>query len=120
MSAPRRDLEKERHYFETAASGAGASSFADLARARLEVGERLYGDRWATLGIDRLLVELAEEALDLGAWGALALQALPFEPLIHSTTQLLIARSIHEAIDAGAIAHVAIVRALANLGEDLR
>jgi hypothetical protein len=65
----------ERRWLEDAAAVV-PSGFVQHARERLEMGEALYGDRWASAGIRQLLAELRTEAADLGAWSALTLQAL--------------------------------------------
>lgn len=45
-------------------------------QARLDLGDRLYGDRWAVTPLDHLIGELIEEALDLTCWAVLAEQRL--------------------------------------------
>lgn len=47
-------------------------SFTEAVMERLEMGERLYGDAWASRSVDDLAREAQEEALDLAAWTLLA------------------------------------------------
>jgi len=108
-----RDRYRERRWLESVVTNV-PSKFAAHARERLEMGEGLYGARWATMGIARLLDELAEEAVDLGAWSALALQALDGEDLAPSLRDEIVAQ-LRAAACAGAQAHAAVeagVRAL--------
>lgn len=41
---------------------------------RLIMGDDLYGNRWASMTLPRLLKEICEEGLDLGSWTALTAQ----------------------------------------------
>jgi len=104
-----RDPESERHWLENAELLAGPSGFVEHVTRRLALGGSAYGNRWTELGLRRLLVELSEEAADLGAWGVLALQALEREPAADNDA---IARMVQRAILAGARAHVALTHAL--------
>ena len=72
-----RDQQREQTFLRDAARGHEA--FVQHATARLDAGEEPYGDSWAWIGIGRHVRELAEEAADLGAWAALADQALDRE-----------------------------------------
>lgn len=107
---PRRDRHRERAWLDRAERSAGASGFAAHARRRLEMGERCYGDRWATVGLPVLLRELAEEAADLGAWSVLAAQALDGVPLDHSGREA-VAGLLADAAEHGGRAHAAIAAA---------
>lgn len=69
-----RDLEREASFLSTAAGDHAA--FVEHVAARLQLGEREYGDAWATRDLRELLGELLEEAADLGAWAVLAEQRL--------------------------------------------
>jgi len=74
MTAPPRDRDHEGVFLGRAA--AGHTPFAVQASERLERGEMLFGDGWRERGIAELVRELLEEAADIGAWGALADQAV--------------------------------------------
>jgi len=78
-----RDRRYEAAFLAVAARahGQAGAGWARHAAVRLEAGEDAYGERWTTLGTEALLDELAEGAADLGAWGALARQALDLEPV---------------------------------------
>lgn len=106
----RRDRHRERMLLDAAEQSAGMSGFAGHARRRLEMGERCYADRWAHAGLRVLLDELAEEAADLGAWAALASQALDAEPL-GPPDRDAVAASLLAAARAGALAHAAVAAA---------
>jgi hypothetical protein len=69
-----RSPRRERAYLELAEDHAGPSGFALHAIARLAAGDGLYGSRWATLGLPRLIGQVAEECVDLSAWALLTLQ----------------------------------------------
>jgi len=70
---------------------AGNPDFTTAAQHRLTLGERLYGDAWRQRTISELLAEVTEEALDMGAWSALAMQALDRADLNQSDRDRLIA-----------------------------
>lgn len=72
--------------------------------ARLEAGQRLYGDRWAVTPIDRLITELTEEALDLAAWAILTRQRLDLADL-HPAEHRPIVDALTGTIRAGAAAY---------------
>lgn len=74
----RRDPQRETAFLTEAARG--HAPFVEQATARLDMGEEIYGDSWAWIGLRRHLAELLEEAADLGSWAALASQALDTEP----------------------------------------
>jgi hypothetical protein len=48
------------------------TDFKEAVTRRLRAGQELYGDKWAHMSVSRLLREIREEGLDLGAWSALA------------------------------------------------
>lgn len=100
-----RNTQAERAWLLSAAGAAGAQHYATHALRRLTAGQATYGDRWTSLGLDRLVLELLEEAADLGAWGVLALQALDADPALSEAVGPAIATRLHEAITAGARAH---------------
>ncbi|MGH3049136.1 MAG: hypothetical protein ACRDLK_03180, partial [Gaiellaceae bacterium] len=93
-----RDEGRERLWLARAERAAGASEFAGRAALRLALGDLAYGHRWAELGLDRLITEVAEEAADLGAWGVLALQALERDPSRDLAGDGPIGRRLHGAI----------------------
>jgi hypothetical protein len=113
--ALRRDLETERLCLERTEFHAAARTFAAHALDRLAAGEDVYGDRWTTLGADRLLVELLEEAADLGAWGVLPLQALEHDPELPPVVRDRVATGVRGAILCGAHAHATLERARVEL-----
>lgn len=100
-----RNLSKEKTWLKRAELDAGAASFAAHTIARLEAGGDAYGERWAELGLERLISELGEEAADLGGWGVLALQALDLDHAVGATRRASIGTRLHAAILAGARAH---------------
>lgn len=99
------------------AHGQAGAGWARHARVRLEAGEDTYGERWSTLGTDALLDELAEEAADLGAWGALTRQALDLEP-VDAATIHRVAAALDRAAEAGAAAYAALLDARQALDRD--
>jgi hypothetical protein len=119
MTGAIRDPAGERVWLERAELEAGASGFAEHALRRLAAGQELYGDRWAQLGVDRLVGEMLEEAADLGSWGVLALEALEHEPDLDGPQGELIATTLRAAILWGAFAHHALKLARGHL-EDSR
>jgi len=116
-----RDRARERAFLAAAARphGPAGACWALCARGRLEAGQAAYGDRWATVGLSRLLEELAEEAADLGAWAALAEQALDFEDLDPSTA-VEVHRALEAATRAGADAYAALLPLRRALGPGMR
>lgn len=88
--------------------GHAGECWAASARLRLEAGQAAYGDRWRTLGLPRLLDELAEEAADLGAWAALAEQALDGADL-DPVDAVEVRRALEVAASAGAAAYAALL-----------
>lgn len=110
----RRDETQEAAWLALAETKAGRSGFARHVTARLLAGESAFGNRWAGLGLARLLVELTEEAADLGSWGVLALQALELEELPGETRERL-GRLIEQTIALGASAHRGLVQARLEL-----
>lgn len=123
MTGPRhkmRNLELEYCWLEGAEAVAGRSGFAEHARNRLAAGELAYGNRWAELELADLLVELCEEAADLGAWGVLALQALDLDRTLSELGRPTIAARLHGAILTGARAHHELERARTELHRALQ
>jgi hypothetical protein len=120
MTRAERDPGRERQFLATAV-GEQRSAFVTEAQTRLTAGEQLYGDRWATVGIRRLLGELVEEAVDLGAWAALAEQAVDLEPGLSDVRADQIRGVLALAARRGAQAHdvlAQIVRSLPCLVSD--
>lgn len=111
MTAATRHHALEKTWLRRAEIDAGAASFAAHAIARLDAGASVYGERWAELGVERLITELAEEAADLGAWGVLALQALELKQALSAAARAAIASRVHAAILAGGRAHRELERA---------
>lgn len=101
----RRDLRAEARWLERAELVGGRSGFAEHVTARLGAGAVAYGDRWAELGLDHLLIELGEEAADLGGWGVLALQALDQDHALCDESRAQLAAGLERAIAFGARAH---------------
>jgi len=99
------------------AHGQGGAGWARHAAVRLEAGEDAYGERWSTLGTEALLDELAEEAADLGAWGALARQALDLEP-VDAATVHRVAAALDRVAEAGAAAYAALLDGRQALDRD--
>lgn len=91
-----RDETAEQRFFEAAAGGQ-TPTFVAHATNRLELGQELYGDAWAQRGIAGLVDELLEEAADLGAWAALAIQTLDDSPGDEFIRTLLDIASLHAA-----------------------
>lgn len=48
--------------------------YADRVRARLTMGQELYGNAWAGRPLVDMIREIREEAWDVGAWASLAAQ----------------------------------------------
>jgi hypothetical protein len=105
MTSLRRSPDREGRWLRQAEHQAGNLGFAAHAEARLAAGVSAYGERWASLGLDRLLAELTEEAADLGGWGVLAFQALEHTPHLDAGERQSIADHVYAAIRAGAAAH---------------
>lgn len=69
-----RDSEVERQLLDGVERTSGAAvGFSDLVRARLDDGDRTHAGSFMDREIVDLLMEAAEEALDLVGWSALAL-----------------------------------------------
>lgn len=105
----------ERGWLEQAELEAGRSGFTEHATQRLDAGDAVYGDQWAGRGVDELLIELGEEAADLGSWGVLARQALELETALEPDARAQIAIRVERAIELGAHAHRELVRARLEL-----
>lgn len=97
----RRDPARERAFFETAQRVTGAAKFIEHAQQRLELGEAKFGDRWTTMRLSEYVRELSEEAADLAAWAALALQVLDRATPEAARIAYKLARIAH----IGALAH---------------
>jgi hypothetical protein len=107
-----RDLDRERRFLRHAARH--HEPFAQHAAARLAAGEEPFGDSWAWIGIGRHLLELLEEAADVGAWATLAEQALDREPLSDVDRQR-IGAVLQLVARCGAQAHEALTGAMRAL-----
>jgi len=114
-----RDRRFEAGFLAVAARahGQAGAGWVRHARVRLEAGEESYGERWTTLGTEALLDELAEEAADLGAWGALARQALDLEP-VDTATVHHVAAALDRMAEAGAAAYAALLDGRQALDRD--
>ncbi len=114
-----RDRRYEAAFLAVAARahGQAGAGWARHAAVRLEAGEDMYGERWTTLGTEALLDELAEGAADLGAWGALARQALDLEP-VDAATVHRVAAALDRAAEAGTAAYAALLDARQALDRD--
>ena len=79
--------------------------FAAQVAERLAMGEAAYGSRWREMGIERLLIEVSEEAADIGGWGTLAAQAPDLPDLDPDGTAIrhLIAAMRHAALAFAAL-----------------
>lgn len=99
-----RDRTRERTFLDHAAAphGRAGDRWAACARGRLEAGQVAYGDRWPVVGLARLLEKLGEEAADLGAWAALATQALDLADL-RPARAVEVHRVLASAARAGAV-----------------
>lgn len=95
-----RDLARERRFL----ARAGEPAFADHAAARLEAGERAYGDQWARRPLVELLEEIAEEAVDVACWAVLALQRLDVED-VGDAERARVAAALELAAREGGRAH---------------
>ena len=98
-----RDSFRERRFLAEAACGHAA--FVTQALTRLDAGQAEYGDSWAWIGTRRLLAELTEEAADLGAWSALADQALDLDAGLSSEQREHLRRTLRRVAALGAAAH---------------
>lgn len=111
-----RDIARERAFLQSAARGADSVRFVAHAEGRLAAGELKFGDSWTRLRLEEFVRELTEEAADLGAWAALAAQALTaLVPVqVVSASQLL--HDLCAVAHAGALAHSALERMDAHIG----
>jgi len=107
----RRDEDRERRVLVTASGVAAAGDWHELVAARLEQGQRDYGDAWAERSAADLAAEAIEEAADLAAWSLLAEQALDAGD-IDSPTADRVRRLLSGAISSAARAHVELEAAL--------
>lgn len=108
-----RDTQREQRLL--AAAARGHLPFADQAFARLEAGEEPFGDSWTWIGIARHLSELLEEASDLGAWSALADQALDRERDLSDLHRGQLRAVLELVARRGAEAHQALSQALRSV-----
>lgn len=113
-----RDPDRERTFLADAARG--HHPFVEQATARLDAGEEIYGDSWAWIGLRRHLVELLEEAADLGSWATLAAQALDHEPDLSDADRQRIAGVLAATASHGARAHALLTAATSALGTGAR
>jgi hypothetical protein len=109
---PVRNHDREHTFL--AAAARGHAPFVAHAQARLEAGDEPFGDSWAWIGIGRHLSELLEEAADLGAWAALADEALDLERLTDRQRQQVRA-VLALAARRGAEAHQSLTAALRSI-----
>lgn len=72
--SPIRDRDRERRFI--AAASPTDPRWLVAVTTRLDVGQRLYGNDWATRPLVDLIREIDEEALDIAPRSVLALQAL--------------------------------------------
>lgn len=110
---PARDHHRERRFLAEAARGQRA--FVDQCESRLEAGEEQFGSSWAWIGIRKHLVELLEEAADLGAWAVLADQALDRSHELSALHRDQIRAALADTAHRGAQAHAAVDRALKSI-----
>lgn len=85
------------------------ANYLNAASARLEAGQRLYGDRWAVTPVERLIGELIEEALDLACWSVLTRQRLDLTDLDPDYHRQL-TEALTATIRAGAVAYSHLTR----------
>jgi hypothetical protein len=114
MSTAARDLTRERRLLTEASRGHQA--FINQAQERLEAGEELFGSSWAWIGVRKHIVELLEEAADIGSWSVLADQALDLDPNVTDVHRQQTRAVLAIAARRGAQAHEALTTALRSLG----
>jgi hypothetical protein len=114
---PVRDELQALLVLELAEAQASESGFAAHALCRLAAGDELYGNRSAQLDLSRLIGELSERAADLGAWGAVSLQALDRE-IEEGPGRQLIESALHASISMGALAYQALMLARNHLPQE--
>lgn len=102
---PARDPRREREFLQRASAFTGARLFIAHCEHRLGQGDREFGQRWARIGLHQHVRELSEEGADLGAWAALAEQAVDLE---HVHDSRLVRVQLSLAARGGAIAHQAV------------
>lgn len=81
-----RDYSFERQYLEQVVraaglDGPGTERFVDATFERLRLGDELYGSNALSSNSNRNYRELAEEAVDIAAWGVLEAQRLYAAPV---------------------------------------
>lgn len=117
----RRDPLAERVLLDhaTRLSRLFVASFAQQAQERLEAGQALYGDQWASRPLTELLDECAEETLDTAAWAVLSAERLIALELDRETTAT-VSDMLAQAMAAGATAHAHITAARAAIRKACR
>ena len=113
-----RDLHREHAFLANAARG--HAGFVTHAEQRLEAGDETFGDSWAWIGIHKHLTELLEEAADLGAWAALADQALDRDPAVTGVPRDQLRAVLALCALHGAAAHRSLAQALTTLERQTR
>ncbi|WP_249021056.1 hypothetical protein [Conexibacter sp. S30A1] len=98
-----------------AEASCGHLAFVEQALARLDAGQAEYGDSWAWIGVRRHVAELAEEAADLGAWSALADQALDHEHALGTDERERVRQVLRRVASLGAASHRLLTEAAAEL-----
>jgi hypothetical protein len=116
----RRDPDRERQFLRKA--GPGAPPYGAHACRRLATGKREYGNSWATRGLPALMSEILEECADVGAWAALAVQALDHEADLDDDDRETVADALLAAARYGALAYARIgnARRLLETEQDLQ
>jgi hypothetical protein len=108
-----RDRAGELRFLGRCLDGEPSWRFVCHVIRRLEDGEREHGDRWRSMSVERFLVELKEEAADLGGWALLANQRLAdLGPDERASTRVALVTAIRH----GAAAHAALDEAASRLG----
>jgi hypothetical protein len=88
------------------------ASWPSTVEARLEAGQKLYGDAWAQRSTGHLLEEVAEGAVDLAAWACLAVQSLAGASVDRDTIAT-VGEMVSRAVGAASEAHAYVVAAQA-------
>ena len=94
-----RDPERERRLFCVVGP---LAAWRRHASERLEAGEREYGNSWAPRPLEELLWEIMEECADVGAWAALALQALELRSDLGDGDREFVSKALQDAARYGA------------------
>ena len=110
-----RDRDRERKLLGQAAGlAANADAFTGHVEDRLNMGERVYRDRWKSVPPAALLTEALEEVADLAAWSLLAHQSLDtarLSPADAATVRRLIEQSLGQAVELHANLAAAVLMA---------